>query len=314
MRRKPAPVPAVAVVIFSLLAVVLGGCQQRFDGPKLSLTTGSSSAVYHQLGEVLAPAWASELGMTPPALMTSAGSGQNVNRLLTGQADLGFSAADAAASRMVRPGGERLCALARMHDDYLQVVVPREAPLHRLADLRGLRVSVGPTHSGVQFVADRVLAKAGLSATDLRREELPLDESAEALYRGDIDAFFWSGGVRTEDISKLAERMSIRLVDLSDILPAMRAEYEEYGTATIPASAYNLPAPVTTLLVPNFLLVTDRMPREVAEALTRGVFEAQPALAAANGAARSIGVRSGIETMPIPLHPGALDYYRSVSI
>ncbi len=304
--------PCVVVVV-SLLGLLLGGCQQRFGDLRLSLTTGSSTAVYHQLGAALSPAWASGLGIAPPVVMTSAGSGQNVDRLITGQADIGFSAADVAASRMIGPGGEHLRALARMHDDYLQVVVPRDTPVHRLADLRGLRVSVGPRDSGVRLIADRVLGKAGLSASDLRGAELPVDRSAEALANGSIDAFFWSGGVRTEDITKLADRMPIRLVDLSDVLPAVHAEYQEYGTATIPASAYGLPGPVTTLLVPNFLLVTDRMSREVAEALTRGVFDARPALAAANSAARSIDVRSGIETMPIPLHPGALDFYRSVS-
>ena len=75
----------VLVVLVCVLAVVLG-CQRGFGNLRLSLTTGSSSAVYHQLGTVLSPAWAAELGIPPPALMTSAGSGQNLDRLLSGQA------------------------------------------------------------------------------------------------------------------------------------------------------------------------------------------------------------------------------------
>jgi TRAP-type uncharacterized transport system substrate-binding protein len=53
------------------------------------------------------------------------------------------------------------------------------------------------------------------------------------------------------------------------------------------------------------------MPDDVAEALVRGLFDARGALATANSAALSIDVHPGIETQPVPLHPGALRYYRA---
>jgi uncharacterized protein len=299
----------VALAVACLLLVT--GCQQRFDGLRLSITTGSSGAVYDQLGRALAGAWASQLGVTP-RILTSAGSGQNLDRLLAGQADVGISAADAAAARAAQPGGEHLRALARVHDDYVQVVVPANSKVVRLADLRGLRVSVGPTESGVRLVADRLLDSVGLGGPhDVDRRELDIGAAADALERGQIDAFFWSGGIPTDQVAALARRMPIRLVDLSDVLPTISQRYQVYQAAMLPASTYQLPGPITTVLIPNFLLATDRMADPVAEALTRGLFDAQPALAAANHAARSIDLRSGIETVPIPLHPGALAYYRS---
>jgi hypothetical protein len=201
-----------------------------------------------------------------------------------------------------------------VHDDYLQVVVSRNSRVNTLFDLRGLRVSVGPANSGVRLVAERLLATAQLSGVaDVQRKELSVEQAAEALSNGSIDAFFWSGGIETEQISRLAQRSPIRLVDLSDVLPAIRGEHPEYETATVPASAYDLGSPVTTLRVPNFLLVTDRMSADVAEALTKGLFDARPELAAANRAARSIDVWSGIETIPVPLHDGAVNYYRSLT-
>jgi TRAP transporter TAXI family solute receptor len=88
--------------------------------------------------------------------------------------------------------------------------------------------------------------------------------------------------------------------------------YPVYGAATIPASSYRLAeGPITTIVVPNFLLATDAMPDNVAEALTRALFASQPRLITANPAARAIDLRSAIETSPIPLHPGATTYYRT---
>ncbi|KAA9161320.1 TAXI family TRAP transporter solute-binding subunit [Amycolatopsis acidicola] len=299
------------IVLAAAGALVLGGCEQRFEGARLTVSTGIRGAVYDQLGTVLAAAWAKNLDFTANVL-PSAGSGQNLDRLLGAQADVGFSAADAAAARAATTGGGHLQALTRMHDDYVQVVVPASSPVKRLAELRGMRVSVGQADSGVRLIADRLLAGVGLSGgTDVDRRPLAIDDAADALYRGQIDAFFWSGGLPTAQVTELARRIPIRVVDLSDLLSQVSKQYQEYGAATLPGSAYQLADSVTTLLVPNLLLATDRMSDAVAKALTQGVFDAQPALAAANRAARSIDSRSGIETSPVSLHPGALAYYRA---
>jgi TRAP transporter TAXI family solute receptor len=224
--------------------LLVAGCAPRFPGLRLTITTGTSGVVYNQLGAALSASWASELGIAPPTVLTSAGSGQNLDRLLSGQADIAFSAADATATRVAQPGGDHLRALVRMHDDYLQVVVPANSRVTRLAELRGLRVSVGPADSGVQFIADRLLSAAGLpGAGDIDRRQLSIDESATAPERGQIDAFFWSGGIPTEQVTALAQRMPIRIVDLSDVLSRVLTEYQEYGAATVPASAYHLASP-----------------------------------------------------------------------
>jgi uncharacterized protein len=300
---------------FALLALVVlllvAGCQQRFDGTRLTITTGSPGAVYDQLGATLAGYWAAQLGVQTN-VENSAGSVQNLDRLLSGQADLAISAADAAADRYGQSDGRQLRALARIHDDYVQVVVPANSNVYSLAQLRGLRVSVGPEGSQVRLVADRLLAQVGLGGpNDVQRSELSIDQDPDALCSGRINAFFWSGGIPTGQVADLAGTMPIRLIDLSDVAAAVTKRWPVYEAVTVPASTYQLPAPVTILTVPNYLLATDRMPDALAQSLTADVFGAQSTLAATNRAARSIDVRSGIETIPIPLHPGALAYYRS---
>lgn len=314
MARRPGTIRRAVTALGGLIVALglISGCSSPYAGLRLSITTGNPSAVYNQLGTVLASEWTKTLGLRETRVLPSAGSGENLDRLLSGQADIGFSAADAAAGQAAKPGGEHLRALARMHDDYLQLVVPQNSPVQHLADLRGLRVSVGAPNSGVQLIAGRLLHQVNLSpASDIHEQQLGVDASARALSDGRIDAFFWSGGLPTSQITDLSSRMSIRIIDLSDVLPSLRSTYREYGTAIIPASTYHLDKPVNTLLVRNFLLVTDRMPDALAQDLTRGIFRAEPALIARNIAARSIDVTSGLETMPIPLHDGALAFYRS---
>jgi TRAP transporter TAXI family solute receptor len=295
--------------------MTLSGCGSDFDGVKLTVATGSLQGVYYRLGGALADAWTAQLGIAHPQVVATNGSVDNLRRLRTGQADVAFSAADA-ATREDGEGPRRLRALARMHDDYLQLVVRSDLPARKLADLRGLRVSIGSPTSGVELIAERLLGSAGISPeTDLLTTRLGLDDSLLEMREGRLDAFFWSGGVPTSGITALSESLGLRMLDLGDVLPQLREQYPEYGWATLPASAYGLPGgPVETLVVRNFLLVTDAMPDDVAEALVRGLFQAQPQLVAASEVARSIEPRAAVETTPVPLHAGAMTYYRGAKV
>jgi TRAP transporter TAXI family solute receptor len=112
-------------------------------------------------------------------------------------------------------------------------------------------------------------------------------------------------------LSALAAARPIRLLDLSAVVPAIRASYPVYEVGTVPAATYGISDPVTTLLVRNFLLVAAEMPNDLAGALVAGMFAAQDRLVAANPAGRAIDTRSAIGTQPVPLHPGAERFYRS---
>ncbi|SDC47131.1 TAXI family TRAP transporter solute-binding subunit [Actinokineospora iranica] len=302
--------------LLALLAVsgLLTSCDSQFEGVRLRVAAGFTSGVYNNLSQSLATKWQEQLAIDRPEVLETSGSPDNVNKLLAGEADIAFSAADVAAQPTNRDRQPR--ALARIYDDYLHVVVRRDGPIRNLADLRGMRVGIGSPESGVAFIAKRVLAISGLSEPGtLTLENLGLTASIEAFKLDKIDAFFWSGGLPTKGITDLADVLPIRLLDLTDDLPPLRGRYPVYNSASIPASTYRLPGgPVNTLVVSNFLLVTDKMSDDLAYALVQGLFDARPELAKTNPAALSIDVHSAIETHPVPLHAGAARYYRDHKI
>ncbi|MFJ6674113.1 TAXI family TRAP transporter solute-binding subunit [Actinosynnema sp. NPDC091369] len=300
----------------ALATLSLTACADDLDQVKLTMAAGSPGGVYHKLSVALADAWTREPGIPRPQVANTAGSVDNLDRLRANQAQVGFSAADAAEEKQKGDGGHKLYALARMHDDYLQLIVRDDLPATKLADLKGLRVSVGARDSGVWLIAQRLLKAADMSPeADLKVQYMDLPTSVEAMRADALDAFFWSGGVPTDAVTDLATTVKLRMLDLGDVLPELRERYPVYGSATLPASAYRLEGgPVVTLVVRNFLLVNDTMSEDVAEALVRGLFQAQSDLVAASPVARSIEVRSAIETTPIELHPGAMRYYRDVKV
>ena len=290
------------------LLLVLTACTTGFGELKLRIAAGTPSGVYYQLAQPLASAWQADLGIDRPQVLQTQGSPDNVDKVLAGKADVAFVAADVAVEQYQKR--HDLAALARIHDDYLHIVVRSDSSIRSVSQLAGHRIAIGSPSSGVEYIANQLLKVAGLTAsvTTILRG---LDKSVLALLNGEVDAFFWSGGLPTPTLAGYNTQGSLRLLDIADVMPKMQALSPVYSTASIPASTYNQPRPVTTLLVPNFLVVPKAMPDDVAEALVRGLFDARPELANANQAALSIDVHPGIETQPIPLHPGAVRYYRS---
>ncbi len=298
------------------LLAALPACSSPLAGVRLTIATGGVQGVYYTLGTALAQAWRDGLDLAElPAVLSTGGSVDNVAKLASGAADIAFSQIDVAADGLdaAVPGDPRARrALARVYDEFVHIVVPRSSPVTTPAQLRGARVSVGTRTSGVYFTVQRLLAAIGLSADrDLRPAYLSVDASATALLRGDIDAFFWIGGLPTPPVTALASRLPIRLLDLEDVVTQVRTTYPVYAAGTVPAGYYLLPEPVTTLLVRNFLLVGAGMADDVAYALVDALFRYQPRLAQASEAALTIDLRAAIGTQPVPLHPGAERYFRA---
>ena len=289
------------------LVLVLSACSSGFGDLKLRIAAGNPGGVYDKLAQTLATAWAAGLDIERPAVLQTQGSPDNIDKVLAGAADVAFVAADVAADRY--KSDPRLTTLARIHDDYLHIVVRADSDIRTVGQLRGHRIATGSPSSGVEYIARRLLQATGLTGA-VTTSARGLDDSVKALLGGEIDAFFWSGGLPTPVLAGYNGQQSLRLLDIADVMPKMQEINQVYGTASIPASTYNQPGPVTTLLVPNFLIVPKSMSDDVAEALVRGLFDARQQLALANPAALSIDVHPGIETQPIPLHPGALRYYR----
>jgi hypothetical protein len=306
-----------ALVVVVLLAATLGGLwyvtdnRPSYAGMTLRLATGNPDGVYYPLGVGLRTVWDAQLGVNVNVLKTS-GSVANVGLLRTNGADVAISAADAADTGYASFPGLR--ALGRLYDDYVQVVVRADEPIAKFGDLRGHTVSMGAPGSGVALISQRLLAAAGMSPQDVvNNQSLGLDGAISALLRGRIDALVWSGGLPTPGLTTKAAEGKLRILDLSDLIgPIQAGNPNIYAKGEIPDSVYGMTGPPpTTLVVPDLLLVTDRLPDNVAQALLGAVFSGQAQLIQASQTARSIDVQQAIYTEPIPLHDGAVAYYRS---
>jgi TRAP transporter TAXI family solute receptor len=283
---------------------------------RVVIATGDTKGVYYQYAQAFARVAGPGLGGV--RLLSTLGSIQNIQLLRDGQATFAISASDAAADgyagRAPFGGPVPVRAVARLYDDYIHVVVRADTPIHALADLRGHHVSVGPDGSGTALIADRILSTNGIDPhRDIDRAPLSLAGSVAALEADRIDAFFWSGGLYTAGVTELAGRVPIRLVPLTDAATKLRAAYgPAYRVGTIPAGTYpGVGAPVLTVAVPNLLITLASTPADLVRRVVAALFDSAATLSGGIPAVAQLDRRVAIFTGTIPLHDGAVAYYRS---
>ncbi|RKE21491.1 hypothetical protein BX266_4884 [Streptomyces sp. TLI_171] len=312
-----------------MLLLVVGGAggwwvssARSASGPRgeVAFATGVPRGVYDRYGGLLKEYIGSHLPELKVRLDNSEGSVDNLERLVSGRDDFAIATADAVAS-FQSPGKPQLRAIARLYDDYMQLVVPADSPVHKVQDLRGLRVGVGQAKSGVNLVTRRLLEAAGLDPDkDVTPSGLNIVQATQALQAKQLDAFFWSGGLPTAALSDLSEQTPIRIVpmgDLSDPLHQLAGDgVDAYRAATIPADAYPLVEPertaVPTVAVPNLLVTRADVDPGLVEALTRVVIDSRDNIGGKVHAAQLVDLRTAVYTDPLPLHDGAKRYYLSM--
>lgn len=280
---------------------------------RVGIATGNATGVYYPIGNALAGQLSGATGgkLTGTAAETGA-SVQNVEQLVAGQYDVAFSLFDTAVNAVEGKDNftapQPVEALARIYDNYTQVVVRKDSGITSVAQMRGKRISTGSPKSGTEVIANRLLEAAGLDpAKDVRAQRLDLTKTVEGVKDGSVDGFFWSGGLPTGGLTDLFTTAgdTVTFVDLASLLPKMTALSPGYQAGTIGRDVYRTATDTPTIVVPNVLLVRKDLDANVACAITRTVFDKRDVLAQANPAAKGISLERARRTLPVPLHRGA---------
>jgi uncharacterized protein len=321
---------AAAVAVLGTALVGAGACggqrteNQRDTGAgttsctvsndtRIAIATGNTTGVYYALGNALAEQVStSTAGKLKATAAETGASVQNIEQLMAGQYQVAFSlfdtATDAVNGKEAFKQPQKVQALARIYDNYTQVVVRADTGINSVADLRGRRVSTGSPKSGTEVIANRILTAAGLDPNkDIQPQRLDLTKTVDGIKGGTIDAMFWSGGLPTPGITDLftTQAGKVKFIDITPVLGKLQEINPAYQKGSIPAATYKTTAEVPTIVVPNVLLVREDLDPNIACAITKTLFDKKDELAKANAAANGITLETARKTDPVPLHRGA---------
>ena len=175
-------------LLFAALAVVAVVVAKFGRNPDLShvkaaFLSGSQDGNYHAIVAKVAAEARRQHGRIDN--LTSAGSVENIERLAAAKAscDIQFALVQ---DGLPWPTSHPFQLIGRLPVSESFVVLGREADrIRSVADMRGLRVGIGPVGSGSEHVARQVMAQ--LAELDIKVTTQPLQEQIAMLDRGDLD-------------------------------------------------------------------------------------------------------------------------------
>jgi uncharacterized protein len=280
------------------------------------LAIGPQGGGMYPLGQKLAAEYSKSIGQLTFSVEESSGTFANAEAVAAGTAELGFVWADVA---YLAYAGQADFA-AHPLSDLRGIAVLQLTPIHlvvrpgllvaSLKDLRTRRVGIGPLGSGTSVTADLLFRAFQISAGDVRTETLPFNDAAKRLLDGSLDAMF-VGGIPPAESVTLATRGGARLLSLEEqTIDAVRDEFPFLRPTSIPARAYpGIASPTHTIGVDLLLVCRSSLDEALVYTLTQRFFDALPSLASIQSGLKFMNVDQASST-PIPLHPGAAQYYR----
>ncbi len=294
-------------------AVLAAGCMRSGPGGQVRLVGGEKGGLYLTFAEVLAKQLHTRYPGLDVTAVPSEGTVDNIRQLRSGAAELGLALADVAErDRADGPPNTAPVAIARVYENYLQVVVRDASPAYRLEDLAGHRVSIGPAGSGAAATSEVLFEAAGLrdSVTMVR---LRLRDGLAGLADGGVDALVWSGGVPTPAISSLHDTLPLRMLDIGGLTALMsRLSAYPYLVRTVPKGGY-VPPGLRSIGVPNLLLCRQDIAADTIAAVVDVLADDAPQLVPPYvRGLQYLAPPSMIQTGLIPLHPAAVDTFRAL--
>ncbi|MDW6003325.1 TAXI family TRAP transporter solute-binding subunit [Vibrio mangrovi] len=280
-----------------------------------TIGTGSQSGTYYPLGGTLAKIWSENIpGFNMRAEVTAA-SVENIIKVSTQKQLVGIAMGNVAlkAYQGEKPFPRKMPAqvLFALYPNVVQFIVPADSDIHSISDLKGKKISLGAPGSGTRVSSVNILKTLGITEDDIKAQSLNYTATTSALANGQIDAGVIVGSLGVGAITELALTRHIRILSFTpQELEKISAANPSYQAFSAPADSYkNVPA-FQVPAVWNVLVTNQKMDDKLAYEMTKVAFENIDKIRQAVGVTKFMTVDNMTRLEGVPLHPGALKYYR----
>jgi TRAP transporter TAXI family solute receptor len=303
---------AAVVAVTTVLSVPAARAEQF-----INVLTGGTSGVYYPLGVAIGKIYSDKLPDVRTQVQATKASVENLILLQQGRGEIAFALGDSLkaawegdAEAGFKTRLDRLRTIGAIYPNYVQLVATADSGIKTLADLKGKSLSVGAPKSGTELNSRAILAAAGMSYKDLGKVEyLPFAESVDLMKNRQLDATLQSAGLGVASLKDLSTSTDISVVSIPrDVVDKIGPPFVP---VLIPADTYGgQDKDVPTAAVVNYLVSSSVVSDDLAYQMTKLIFESLPELANAHVAGKDIRLETAATGSPVPLHPGAIRYYK----
>lgn len=309
----------------ALLVVGMGTASFAQDIKFFTIGTGGTAFTYYPVGGVIAnaiskPPGSRECGQGGScgvegliaSAVSSRGSVDNVNAIISGLRNSGFAQSDVAFWAYTGTGtmegkepATDLRTIAALFEEHIHLVALKDSGINSVADLKGKRVSLDEPGSGTYVDANLIMESNGITVDDISAEALKGNAAAEALRNGKIDAFFVVAGYPTGALVELASAADIKLVPIDGAgADTLTEKYGFFASSDIPAGTYEGVDAVTTVAVGAQWFTSAKEDEELVYNITKALWndESRKLLDVGHAKGKTITPDTALNGIGVPLH------------
>ena len=313
---------ATTVIALALcLAAPAAFAEMKF----LRMFSGPEGGSWYPLGSAMMSIVEKELKIS-----SSNGPGGGVGNCKAvngGRADIGWTYTHTAYNAYNGRGkfdkkNENLRHLMSLYPGVFQMAVPKDSKIMTVADLKDKRIVPGKVGFSGTVIAELVLKAYGLTFDSIKQSGGTVSfvgyaDSAALMKDGHSDAYMAVTSCPQSTIIDLNFRPGIRFLPVDDAHMKKILEMEPGLMSTvIPKTAYEgLTADVPAVGTVTCLVISKDVPDDVAYNIVKSLYAAWPELAKVKKQAiEESKPEAALLGAGIPVHPGALRYYKEKGI
>lgn len=326
MKLKKLSFIMVALLVVSLLAA---GCGTQNTGSattqvtKIAISTGSTSGTYYPLGSAISGVLSnSNIGISATAEATG-GSVENAKLIFTKESDIAFiesGIADFAYNGTEMFKGqkiENIRGLIALYPNTMQTVVKAGSGINSYADLKGKRVAVGVQGGSTPLNMGIVLEQYGLTLNDIKPEYLGFGEGIQQLKDNKLDAVLVDAGAPSSAIIDIATQHAVKILPIEpEKVKAIVKKYPFFSDVVIiPAGTYKgIDQDITTTGSKVILATRSELSDDLVYNILKTIVEKKDEITKVHEKGNSIVLDKALDSISIPLHPGAEKYYKEKGV
>jgi len=320
-----------------LLTLGLSGKSFAQELKFFTIGTGGTAYTYYPVGGMIANAISKPPGSREcgkggscgvPNLIASAvssrGSVDNVNAIISGLRNSGFAQSDVAYWAYTGTGtmegkepAKELRTIAALFQEHIHLVALKKSNINSVKDLKGKRVSLDEPGSGTYVDAKLILESNGLSTSDVKAEALKGKAATDALRNGKVDAIFVVAGFPTGAIVELASAVDVKLVPIDGAgAKALTSKYGFFSQSPIPSGTYEGVDEVNTVAVGAQWFTSAKEDNELIYQITKALWnkESRKLMDVGHAKGKTITPDTALSGVGVPLHPGAEKFYKEAGL
>lgn len=283
----------------------------------LVIGTASPGGTYYVYGEALAKVLTRSLGL-PVVRAATEGPVQNIELMESGESRLGFVTVGVALQAWNSTGvwagkqpARTMRAIFPMYDTPLQFLALQDTGIRTVAEMAGKRVGIGPRGGTSAAYFPELFKALGLSANFAYGEWADL---AAQVHDRKLDVLAVGAGAPFPSFIELEAKNKVRYVALTSAeIAAARLVMPELAPSRIPAGTYpSLLRHYETLGLYNFAVAHAQLPDELVYQIVKAVFDNHEEMMEGHAAAAATIPANMDRNSFLPLHPGAIRYYRQI--